>query len=126
MKVRVDEIHIGERIRKDIGDLESLKNSLSKHGLISPVVINLDGELIAGYRRLTAAKELGWVEIEVNVVHAESQEDLLDIELEENMIRKDFTKDEYEYGTSLQEKLLKKNPFVRFFKWILSLFKKKK
>ena len=37
-------------------------------GLLHPIVIRPDGKLIAGERRLRAAKLLGWTEIPVTVV----------------------------------------------------------
>ncbi|MHB1425082.1 MAG: ParB N-terminal domain-containing protein [Gemmataceae bacterium] len=38
-------------------------------GLLHPIVVTTDHRLVAGRRRLAAAKELGWVDIPVHVVH---------------------------------------------------------
>lgn len=59
-----------------------------RHGLLHPVVIKSDGTLIAGHRRLEAARSLGWEDIAVTVIEVE---DLLSAERDENAERKDFT-----------------------------------
>lgn len=85
-----------ERYRTDFGNLEELKLSLKENGLISPIAVqNLkDGSflLLAGERRLRAATELGWMEIDAKVWTEELTElDIRCIELAENIDRKDFT-----------------------------------
>ena len=59
MLVNIDDIKIKKRVRKDLGDLDALKNSLRTYGLLNPITITRDYELIAGERRLQAAKALG-------------------------------------------------------------------
>ena len=56
----VSSIVIGERHRRDPGDLTPLMDSMKRVGLLQPVTITPDGYLICGYRRLEAAKQLGW------------------------------------------------------------------
>ena len=68
MNIEIDKVKIGKRVRKDIGDLTNLKASLQKYGLINPVVITPMNELISGFRRISAARELGWKYIEVRVM----------------------------------------------------------
>lgn len=53
-------IVVGERHRRDLGDLEPLMDSLRRVGLLQPVTITPDGLLICGLRRLEAARQLGW------------------------------------------------------------------
>ena len=57
---RIDSIAVGERHRRDPGDLQPLMDSLRRVGVLQPVTITPDGLLICGYRRLEAAKRLGW------------------------------------------------------------------
>lgn len=57
---RVDSIVVGERHRHDPGDLTPLMKSMQRVGLLQPVTTTPDGVLICGYRRLEAAKRLGW------------------------------------------------------------------
>lgn len=56
----VASIVVGERHRSDPGDLTPLMDSLKRVGLLQPVTITPDGYLICGFRRLEAAKKLGW------------------------------------------------------------------
>lgn len=86
--MKLNDIRIGNRFRKDIGNLESLKNSIREIGLLHPLVVSEKNELIAGYRRLKALQELGYEESSVTVVNLE---DLAKGEVQENLVRKDFT-----------------------------------
>lgn len=84
---RISEIEIGERVRKDMGNLDELAHSIQKNGLLHPVVITRDSRLVCGARRIEAVKLLGWEEITVNEMDIE---DLLSAEHDENAVRKDF------------------------------------
>ena len=68
MLVKISDIKIKKRVRKDLGDLEGLKDSLKLYGLLNPITINSKYELVAGERRLNAAKELGWEKINANIL----------------------------------------------------------
>ena len=91
MKLKIDDIIIRERIREDVGDISLLKESMSQRGIINPVVIDRNNTLIAGYRRISAARELGWDTIECRVVDAPTDLDKIMLEADENIDRKDFT-----------------------------------
>ena len=56
MLINIEDIKIKKRVRKNLGDLEALKNSLRIYGLLNPITLNSKYELIAGERRLQAAK----------------------------------------------------------------------
>ena len=88
MLVKIEDIKIKDRIRKDLGNLEDLKDSLRTYGLLNPVTINSKYELIAGQRRLEAAKALGWTSINANILSELTEVQELEIELEENNQRK--------------------------------------
>lgn len=94
MKVAIHSVIVKDRVRKEVGDLTTIMESMRKHGQLSPCVVTQDFELIAGYRRLMAAKRLGWQAIDAIVVDAESDIDRLEMELEENVLRKDFSPEE--------------------------------
>jgi hypothetical protein len=84
----ISDIKIGNRARKDMGDIAGLAASIDTLGLLHPVVISKTDELIAGERRIRAFELLGWTKIPVTVV------DLAEIvrgEHAENEQRKDFT-----------------------------------
>jgi ParB-like chromosome segregation protein Spo0J len=85
--MRIADIMVGTRHRRDLGDIEGLAGSIADIGLLHPIVIRRDGMLIAGERRLEACKQLGWVDVPVNVVDIA---ELVRAELHENSIRKDF------------------------------------
>jgi ParB family chromosome partitioning protein len=84
-KMGIDRITIGHRHRRDQGDIASLAASMAEVGLLHPVVVTKNGELIAGRRRLAAAKSLGWKQVPVHVV---SLEEIVSGELIENTVRK--------------------------------------
>jgi N6-adenosine-specific RNA methylase IME4 len=88
------DIVIGERHRRDLGDLDSLARSIVQvGGLLHPVVVRPDGLLIAGERRLRACQALGWSEVPVRVMDLSEAERIL-AEAAENLERKDFTPSE--------------------------------
>lgn len=89
--MKIDEIIVKDRIRKDTGGMMELINDIKANGLINPVTINTDHVLLAGYRRLTACKALGMEDIPVHMVSTESEEQDLKVEISENEIRKEFT-----------------------------------
>jgi len=120
MKVEIKKIKIKKRIRKDLGDLSSLMHSMTKHGLLNPIIINSKNELLAGYRRLMAAKKLRWKTIDAKIMDVKTPIDKLDIELEENMVRKEFTPQEIKEGLDLKKKLTK----FKNLPWIIKIFYK--
>jgi len=89
-EVDIKDIIIHDRAREDVGDIEDLKSSIQRFGLFSPIIITPSNELIAGYRRLTACKELGLTTIPTMSTSEATKDDLLMIELMENTTRKDF------------------------------------
>src|ERR1039458_8845644 len=64
----IDQIEVGFRYRKDLGDLRVLADSIAEIGLLHPVVVTPSGRLIAGQRRLQACRQLGWKDVPVTVV----------------------------------------------------------
>lgn len=91
MNLKISEIKIGQRVRDEFGDMESLAESIKEHGLLHPIVVDSGHNLIAGCRRLLACERLGRTEIEVKMLSAVSEKELRILELEENIRRKDLT-----------------------------------
>jgi ParB family chromosome partitioning protein len=84
-----------------MGDIEGLARSMNEIGLLHPVAIDADYRLIAGERRILAAKMLGWQAIEAHFVDLEN---LLQGEHDENVERKGFTPSEaVEIGRALED-----------------------
>ena len=121
MQLPIEDIKIKKRIRKDFGDLTSLIDSLRSHGLMNPVVITKNNELIAGHRRIASAKVLGWKSIDVMVLDKISELEKLELEIEENVARKDFSADELEDARERLEALKNPGIFRRILNAIIRL-----
>lgn len=103
MLIDIEKVSVGDRIRKDMGDLKELSDDIAKNGLINPPVVTPDFELIAGERRLEAMKKLGYKQVEVRIMKVEDAEHKLNLEINENENRKDFNKSErIEYARQLE------------------------
>lgn len=124
MQINIDEIKVKGRIRKNTGNLEPLKDSLKRYGLLNPITLNANKELIAGERRLEAAKQLGWTTINAEILDTSNKITQLEIELEENNQRLPFTDEELYEGYSKLQKL--KNPgfWKRLWQAIVNFFKR--
>lgn len=96
MKLPLSNIKIGPRQRQDVGDLDELAESLARVGQIHSIGVRAeDMRLVWGYRRFLSAQQLGWTEIEAIVREGLSDELEQEIELEEDIRRKDRTWQEY-------------------------------
>jgi len=90
-EIPISDVVVGERFRKEFGDLDDLASSIERVGLIHPIVVTDENDLIAGERRLRACMQLGMESIPV-VYREDVDEHLLrELELEENIARKDMT-----------------------------------
>lgn len=65
MLIKINEIKVADRIRKDFGGIEELAQDIDQNGLINPIVVTPDYQLIAGERRLRAHQYLGRKEVVV-------------------------------------------------------------
>ena len=128
MQVPIKDIIVRKRIRREMGDIEGLAESLKRFGQISPILISKKNVLIAGERRLEAAKYLGWRTI--NAIVSESSGELarLELEVEENIQRRDFSMEEVAEATKKIYRLQNPgffrsifNAIVRFFKWLFRI-----
>nr|WP_318692450.1 ParB N-terminal domain-containing protein [uncultured Treponema sp.] len=123
MIVKIDDIKIKKRVRRDLGDLEALKDSLKQYGLMNPITLNSKYELVAGERRLEAAKSLGWERINAIVLDKNVDKlHQLEMELEENNQRKEFTDDELLEGYKRLERLRNPSILMRILTFIANLF----
>ena len=86
--VAVESIQVGQRFRKDLGDVEALAKSIDVLGLLQPIGVTTAGTLVFGERRLAAAKRLGLAQIPCHVLDISN---ILDGERAENECRKDMT-----------------------------------
>ncbi|MDR2576163.1 MAG: ParB N-terminal domain-containing protein [Treponema sp.] len=128
MQVPVKDIIVRKRIRKNLGDISILAESLKRHGQISPIVISKKNVLIAGGRRLEAAKSLGWRTINAVILENSTELSRLELEIEENTQRRDFSMDELADATKKLYRLQNPgffrriwNAVVRFLKWLFKI-----
>jgi N6-adenosine-specific RNA methylase IME4 len=90
-QILIADIKVGRRHRKELGDLTELAASMAELGLLHPIVITPKRQLIAGERRLEAAKLLGWTKVpttEIDLVK------VVEGEYAENAFRKNLTPSE--------------------------------
>ena len=102
----INSIIITDRIRKDFGDLDSLAESISTVGLMQPILINENNELIDGQRRIKAYIQLGRLEIPFYQVNLK---EIVMGEFHANSNRKDFTSSERVTISNAVEELLSKH-----------------
>ncbi|WP_296031280.1 ParB N-terminal domain-containing protein [uncultured Treponema sp.] len=125
MLVKIEDIKVKKRVRRDLGDLTALKESMHRYGLMNPITLNSNYELVAGERRLEAAKSLGWERINANVLDSNVDNiRQLEMELEENNQRKEFTDEELMEGYKRLEKLKNPSLIMRLLKFIANIFLK--
>ena len=73
-------------------EIQQLADSITTHGLLQPVVVRRvqdHYQLVAGERRLRAAREAGWVDVPVVVVDADDRK-TAELAIVENLQRKDL------------------------------------
>ncbi|WP_339309828.1 ParB N-terminal domain-containing protein [Paenibacillus sp. FSL k6-2145] len=91
MLIDINKIKVSDRIRKDFGGIEELAQDIDQNGLINPILVTPDYQLIAGERRLRAHQVLGRKEVVVRVMEISDFEHQLRLEISENEHRKEFT-----------------------------------
>ena len=90
-KIPIKDIVIEHRFRKDESDPSDLVASMKKLGLLHPIVLAEGNRLVAGYRRLKAAKKLKWRKIPYRLaIKIDDALKLLQAERDENTCRKDL------------------------------------
>jgi hypothetical protein len=90
-QVQCGDIEVADRYRHEMGDLQSLADSIAAVGLLHPIGITLDRRLIFGERRLRAVRDiLHWENVAARVFDLDA--DLTrQAELDENEVRKSLT-----------------------------------
>ena len=90
----VKDIKINKRLRQDVGDLENLVDSIREMGLINPITIDKNRNLIAGFRRLSAWQILQKEDkIKYSQITCKIDTNIKDAlmgEFHENTVRKNF------------------------------------
>lgn len=91
----ITDIKRSDRVRTDLGDIDELAASIKTFGLLQPIRVNRQNELILGGRRLAALEKNGVTEL-TEGVHFIYEDDvssvfLREAELEENVRRKSMS-----------------------------------
>ncbi len=89
--IALESIIVEGRFREDLGDLEELVASIKEKGIIQPVTVDDRNNLLAGGRRIAAAKIVGLKQVPCLVRPYVDKLDSLEIELFENIHRANFT-----------------------------------
>lgn len=91
MQLAINSIIIDpDRQRKELKNIDALAASIATVGLINPIAIKQGNVLMAGERRLTACKQLGWTHIPVVQFEDLSPAQAKLVELEENVKREEL------------------------------------
>lgn len=90
-QLNIADIKWDKRYREEFGDLEGLSESIKVKGVLQPITVGSDMTLLAGERRIRAAILAGLDKIPALVRDFEDEVDMREIELMENLFRKDFT-----------------------------------
>lgn len=108
MKVPINNIKVPPRIRKELGRIDDLVASIKKtQGQFVTLWVDKDLNLIAGFRRLTACKIAGIAEVNVLVGSEMDEYHKRELEMEENLCRKDMTAEEKVDGIAELHRLYK-------------------
>lgn len=105
LNIDIGKIKHGPNVRQDFGDISSLAESITLHGILEPLIVECqdDGSylLLAGGRRYHAALEAGIQTVPAVAHPALSEPERLQIMLVENLSRKDLNPVEEAEGIKL-------------------------
>lgn len=91
-ELSVTDIAVGTRHRTEMGDLASLAESIRREGLLQPIGVTPELELVFGERRLRAVRDV--LKSETILARVVNVTSILAGEYAENEVRKDFTPSE--------------------------------
>lgn len=92
VNVAIADVVVGDRCRKSPGDVSELAESIRRIGLVHPIILRPDMQLICGFRRLEACRRLEHADIRAIV--SDDWDDIhaaLQAERDENTCRKALT-----------------------------------
>ena len=103
--IAIIDIKVSDRARTEMGSVGELCTSIQKFGLLNPIIIDQYMNLHCGERRLRAFKELKLEFIPCRFIENLSEVEKLEVELDENIRRKELTWTEELF---LKEKITRK------------------
>lgn len=124
MQVEISSIRVRRRVRRELQNIDQLADSLKRFGQLHPISITRRKMLVAGRRRLEAARTLGWSTIEATVISCGTPAARLEFELEENLQRCPLKREELEAALERLEKLKHPGFFRRFWNAVTGFFRR--
>jgi ParB family chromosome partitioning protein len=118
LRVAISSILLKKRMRQELQGIEDLAESMNRLGQLSPIIITDGNVLVAGRRRLEAAKSLGWKTIEATMLAPSNKLRIKEIELDENVQRCALRGDEIQKAVFGIEKLRNPGLFRRIWNCI--------
>lgn len=88
--IPIASIQLADRQRLDYGDIDELAESIKTYGVLQPLLVTEAYELVAGGRRLAAATKAGLQSVPIFIREHLTETQRLEMELEENLRRKDM------------------------------------
>lgn len=88
--LNIEDITWDKRYRDDMGDLTDLAESIKDKGVLQPITVSTELVLLAGERRIRAALQAGLTKIPALIRKTSGELDAREVELYENVFRKDF------------------------------------
>jgi len=95
-EILVSKIAVGEHVQRlvvDDDEISELAASIGRIGIVNPLMVSVSGDsfvLVAGHRRLQAAKKLGMGSVPCIIASAEGSVDT-EVSFAENLFRKDLS-----------------------------------
>jgi ParB family chromosome partitioning protein len=123
VQIPIDDIKVGRRARKSAEGIEPLMDSLRRYGLLNPITVNARYRLIAGARRLEAARRLGWRTINAVILEETDRALELELEIEENTQRANLSDEELLAAFTRLERLKNPRILARIWRAIADFFK---
>jgi ParB family chromosome partitioning protein len=97
IEIPVDTVTVSRPVRRDAGDLATLEASIRRLGVLQPLILDRRNRLIAGYRRLLAARRAGLGTVPALRVEADADSLLAaDIQADENLCRLPLSHEDFE------------------------------
>lgn len=121
MRINIRDIKVGYRVRRNPGNINALADSMRRLGQLQPILVDADNRLVCGYRRVEAARSLGWDTVDARQVDANTKEERLMIEAEENTTREDFTREELDKLDRLLNRYSNQGFFWHILNWLMDL-----
>ena len=105
-EIELDQIKVSQRLREiDQNKVDNLVESIQLVGLLHPIVVDTDNNLLAGNHRLEAHRILGRDTIGCKVVNFSELENEL-VQIDENLINNDLSMIEKSEHIILRESIL--------------------